>query len=217
MAIKAINLSAMGRKKVAKSSKKACRTRWLSMEKAIDWVFEDFEAVPDCALYERGWRCLGNRSAQTDWKHQVLVCCLHLACSPARTCSLEQGLSKRQCFFCSYRPCYPVHCWQGVASTNKPLQDLTKDLGHGGRLSNCDLPSLTDVHEQRLTTLTQKCHSTEREQLIFLFQLLPGQLKPQSIANTYVQHVLGSVNKMKPSSILLIKWFQNGGRSIFGS
>ena len=65
MAIKAINLSAMGRKKVSKSSKKACRTRWLSMEKAIDWVFEDFEAVPDFALYERGWRCLGNRSAQT--------------------------------------------------------------------------------------------------------------------------------------------------------
>ena len=45
MAIKEINLSAKGRKKVAKSFNKACRTRWLSMEKAIDGVFDDFEAL----------------------------------------------------------------------------------------------------------------------------------------------------------------------------
>lgn len=45
MAIKEIHLSAKGRKKVAKSFKKACRTRWLSMDRAIEGVFDDFEAL----------------------------------------------------------------------------------------------------------------------------------------------------------------------------
>ena len=37
-----ISLSTQGRKKIGKSFKKACRTRWLSMEKAIDGVYNDF-------------------------------------------------------------------------------------------------------------------------------------------------------------------------------
>ena len=40
MTLRNINLSANGRKKVAKSIKKACRTRWLSTEKAIDGIFK---------------------------------------------------------------------------------------------------------------------------------------------------------------------------------
>lgn len=39
---KAITLSEEGNKKMAKKFSKACRTRWLSTEKAIQGVFEDF-------------------------------------------------------------------------------------------------------------------------------------------------------------------------------
>ena len=37
-----MSLSTQGRKKIGKSFKKACRTRWLSMDKAIEGVYNDF-------------------------------------------------------------------------------------------------------------------------------------------------------------------------------
>ena len=42
---KAITLSKEGSKRVAKKFKKACRSRWLSTERAIQGVFEDFTAL----------------------------------------------------------------------------------------------------------------------------------------------------------------------------
>ena len=37
-----ISLSTQGRKKIVKFFKKACRTRWLSMEKVIGGIYNDF-------------------------------------------------------------------------------------------------------------------------------------------------------------------------------
>ena len=51
-----ISLSTQGDEKIGKSFKKACRTRWLSMEKAIDSVYNDIVPLTQtlCLLSEDG-------------------------------------------------------------------------------------------------------------------------------------------------------------------
>lgn len=76
MAIKEINLSAKGRKKVAKCFKKACRTRWLSMEKAIDGVFDDFEALcQTLRIMKENGDSLAFR-LQTSSSYRQFICCM---------------------------------------------------------------------------------------------------------------------------------------------
>ena len=60
---------------------------------------------------------------------------------------------------------YTVDTIQGVASPNKPLEDLKKDLDDGGRLSNCDLPKVTGTQEQHLINLTQKYTKALKENM----------------------------------------------------
>ena len=43
--VKLLNLSRQGKKKIKTRIQKACRTRWLSTNRAIEGVFEDFEAL----------------------------------------------------------------------------------------------------------------------------------------------------------------------------
>lgn len=64
---------------MAKSFKKACRTRWLSMEKAIDGVFDDFEALCQTVCTMEDGDSFGNRSVKSDSEHQVFInslCCM---------------------------------------------------------------------------------------------------------------------------------------------
>ena len=42
---KNLTLNSAGRKQVAKKLKKACRTRWLSLDKSVEAVFTDFCAI----------------------------------------------------------------------------------------------------------------------------------------------------------------------------
>ena len=43
--LREINLSNKGRKEVAKKMKKACRTRWLSFDHSLSWVYEDIQLL----------------------------------------------------------------------------------------------------------------------------------------------------------------------------
>ena len=45
LALKKVNLSKSTTKTVASKLKKACRTRWLSLEASVKAVFQDYEAV----------------------------------------------------------------------------------------------------------------------------------------------------------------------------
>lgn len=44
-AIKQFSVRNRGKKKLRKQFQKACRSKWLSMEKAIEGVYEDYEAL----------------------------------------------------------------------------------------------------------------------------------------------------------------------------
>ena len=173
MAINEINLSAKGRKKVAKSFKKACRTRWLSMEKAIDGVFDDFEALCQTLhiMKEDGDSlATGLLNQIANIKFLSTVYLLH-AVLPALA-HLSRAFQEGNVSFAAITPAikYTVNTLRTIASTNKPLQDLKKDLSEGGRLSKCDLPILAEFHEQSLTSLTQKYVTALKENIDSRFE-----------------------------------------------
>ena len=62
---------------------------------------------------------------------------------------------------------YTVDTLQGVASAKKLLEVLKKNLDDRGRLSNCDLPMLTDTQKQHLINLTQKYTTVLKENTVF--------------------------------------------------
>lgn len=65
---------------------------------------------------------------------------------------------------------YTADTLQGVASANKPLEDLKKDLDDGGRLSNYDLPTHNNTQEQHLINLTQKYTTALKENIESRFE-----------------------------------------------
>lgn len=172
MAIKEVNLPAKGRKKVAKSFKKACRTRWLSMDKAIEGVHEDFEALCQTlrVMKEDGDALATGLLKQIgNIKFLSAVYLLH-AVLPALA-HLSRAFQKGNVSFAAITPAiqYTVDTLQDVALTNKPLESLKQDLGQGGRLSNCDL-HLTVFQEQSLATLTQNYVTALKENIESRFE-----------------------------------------------
>lgn len=173
MTLKAIHLPAKGRKKVAKSIKKACRTRWLSTEKAIDGIFEDFEALCQTlrVMKENGdATATGLLNMIGNIKFLSAVYLLH-AVLPTLA-HLSKAFQGGNVSFASIAPSinYTLDKLDDVASKNKPLEDLKKDLGEEGRLSQCDLPKLTDFHKQRLANLTKKYVTALKENINSRFE-----------------------------------------------
>ena len=173
MAMKEINLTAKGRKKVAKCFKKACRTRWLSMEKAIDGVFDDLQALCQTlrTMKEEGDAlATGLLNQIANIKFLSTVYMLH-AVLPALA-HLSKAFQEGNVSFAAITPAikYTVDTLQDVAATDKPLRELQKDLGDGGRLSTCELPALTGFHEQSLTSLTQKYITALKEHINSRFE-----------------------------------------------
>ena len=211
MAMKAINLSATGRKKVAKSFKKACRTRWLLLEKAIDGVFDDFEALCQMlhVMQEKGNSLetgFLNPNANMQYMlHAILPALAHLS----------KAFQEGNVSFAAITPAikYTVDTLQGVAATNKPLQDLKKKkLGDGGRLSNCNRPTLPDFHEKNLTTLAKKYVTVLKENadsrfkdslsILTAFQVfdptaVPGRSDPTFKEYGVNTSIMGTIAKQK--------------------
>lgn len=108
MAIKEINLSAKGRKKWQRASKRRAEQdgcRWRRRLMGCLTILRHY--VKLCA----SWRTviplatgLLNQIANIKFLSTVYV-----ACSTTGTCSPKQSFSRRQCFFCSYHPSYQVH------------------------------------------------------------------------------------------------------------
>ena len=173
IAMKEINLTAKGWKKVAKCFKKACRTRWLSMEKAIDGVFDDFEALCQTlrTMKEEGDAlATGLLNQIANIKFLSTVYMLH-AVLPALA-HLSKAFQEGNVSFAAITPAikYTVDTLQDVTATDKPLRELQKDLRDGGRLSTCELPALTGFHEQSLTSLTQKYITALKENINSRFE-----------------------------------------------
>ena len=120
---------------MAKSFKKACRTRWLSMEKAIDGVFDDFEALCQTLriMKEDGDSlATGLLNQIANIKFLSTVYLLHVAL-PALA-HLSRAIQEGNVSFAAITPAikYTVDTLQTIASTNKPLQDLKISVKGGG-------------------------------------------------------------------------------------
>ena len=129
------------------------------MDKAIDGVFDNFEALCETLrIMKKDGDSLatGLLNQIANIKFLSTVYLLH-AVLPALA-HLSRAFQEDNVSFAAITPAikYTVDTVQTIASTNKPLQDWKKDLSEGGRLSKCDLPILAEFHEQSLTSLTQK-------------------------------------------------------------
>ena len=143
------------------------------MEKAIDGVFDDFEALCQTlrTMKEEGDALatgLLNQIANITFLstvymlHAVLPALAHLSKA------FQEGNVSLAAITLAIK--YTVDTLQDVAATDKPLRELQKDLGDGGRLSTCELPALTGFHEQSLTSLTQKNITALKENINSRFE-----------------------------------------------
>ncbi|KAK3745838.1 hypothetical protein QZH41_004302 [Actinostola sp. cb2023] len=158
VAAKSLAISNAGKKIIAKKFKKACRTRWLSTEMAIAGVYEDFIPLTQTLrVYKED-----NDSTAIDLLKQVrnvkflsTVYLLHEVL-PALS-HLSKAFQRGTISFSAIDPAikYTIDQLREIATSQKPLEKLKKDLGEGGRLSISEV-KLTSFNEQYLRNLTVK-------------------------------------------------------------
>ena len=130
-AVAAKSISHAGKKVIAKKFKKACRPRWLSTERAIEGVFQDFVPLTQTLrVYTEENNCTasGLLKALANIKflstvyllHEVLPALSHLSRA------FQRGNIK-----------YTTDQLVEIAAAQKPLEKLKKDLGKNGRLDHC--------------------------------------------------------------------------------
>lgn len=154
-----ISLSTQGRKKIGKSFKKACRPRWLSMEKAIDGVYNDFVPLTQTLrlLSEDGDSMATGLLQQVgNIKFLSAVYLLHQVLPPLA--HLSKVFQAGSVSFAAIGPAinYTFEALKNVSEQKSPLSALQKDLCTDGRLSVCDLSSPLAHQEQNLTKLTDR-------------------------------------------------------------
>ena len=153
---KAITLSEEGNKKMAKKFSKACRTRWLSTEKAIQGVFEDFTPLTQTLRVfkeEADAPATGLLQQVAHIKFLGAVYILHHVL-PALS-HLSRAFQGGNVSFAAIEPAvkFTIDEIQDVADQQKPLKQLQKDLGDG--LAECEM-TLSDDAERKLVNLTNR-------------------------------------------------------------
>ena len=153
-----ITMTKRGKKKLRKRFHKACRTRWLSTERAIQGVYNDFEALTQTLrqLQEE------NDSAAIGLLKQIanvkFLGAVYLLNETLPILShLSKAFQKGAVSFAAIDPAikFTLDELQAIADEDRPLKNLKKDLSEYGRLSQCDIQPLSVLDEQRLTTLTK--------------------------------------------------------------
>ena len=153
---KAITLSEEGNKKMAKKFSKACRTRWLFTEKAIQGVFEDFTPLTQTlrVFKEEGDApATGLLQQVAHIKFLGAVYILHHVL-PALS-HLSRAFQGGNVSFAAIEPAvkFTIDEIQDVADQQKPLKQLQKDLGD--RLAESEM-TLSDDAERKLVNLTNR-------------------------------------------------------------
>ncbi|CAH3162339.1 unnamed protein product [Porites lobata] len=139
---------------MAKKFSKACRTRWLSTEKAIQGVFEDFTPLTQTlrVFKEEGDApATGLLQQVAHIKFLGAVYILHHVL-PALS-HLSRAFQGGNVSFAAIEPAvkFTIDEIQDVADQQKPLKQLQKDLGD--RLAECEM-TLSDDAERKLVNLT---------------------------------------------------------------
>ena len=153
--VKSLNLSRQGKKKIKTRIQKACRTRWLSTNRAIEGVYEDFEALTTIlkSFKEDGDTTANGLLKQIgNIKFLGALYLLH----DVQACSVtEQGFSGRGDYvsFGCIAPAieYTFEKLDDIASEMKHLSRLKEDIGENGRLHRCNSIELTTYSEGLIT------------------------------------------------------------------
>ena len=159
LTIKQLSVSNRGQKKLRKRFQKACRSRWLSTEKAIEGIYEDYEALVQTlrVFKESGDATATGLLQQTSnlkflgtvyLLHEVLPILGHLS----------KTFQEGEVCLASIAPAieYTADRLDDVCHQHKHLARLKEDLTDNGRLQRCDLPSLTPHMEEQLKSLTTR-------------------------------------------------------------
>lgn len=135
-----ISLTKRRKKKFRKQFHKACRTRWLSTERAIEGVYNDFEALTQTLrqLQEE------NDSAGIGLLKQIanvkfLDAVYLLNETFPILCHLSQAFQKDAVSFAAIDAAitFTLNELQPIADEDRRLNKLKKDLSANGRLSQC--------------------------------------------------------------------------------
>ena len=164
-----ILLSTQGHKKIGKSFKKACRTRWLSMEKVIDGVYNDFVTLTQTLrlLSEDGDSMATGLLQQVgNIKFLSAVYLLHQVLPPLA--HLSKVFQAGSVSFAAIGPAIN-YTLEALKTVRTEEATKCKDLCTDGRLSVCDLSSPSAHQEQNLTNLTDRYVKALQENINNLF------------------------------------------------
>lgn len=146
-----------GKRVVAKKLKKACRTRWLSTEMAIQGIFQDFVPLTQTL---RVFKEPKGDSTATGLLQQIanikFLSVVYLMHEVLPLLShLSKAFQRGTVSFSAIEPAikYTTDQITEIATEKRPLLQLKKGLGEGGRLSGTEL-TLTPSSESYLENLT---------------------------------------------------------------
>ena len=147
-----------GKKKLSKRFHKACRTRWLSTERAIEGVYNDFAALTQTLRQlkeENDSAAIGLLKQVGNVKFLGTVYLLNEAIPILA--HLSRAFQKGAVSFAAIDPAikFTLDELEAIVDEEKPLTNLKKDHSEGGRLSQCDMRPLGASDEKQLTTLTK--------------------------------------------------------------
>lgn len=161
--VKLLNLAREGKKKIKTRIQKACRTRWLSTNRAIEGVYEDFEALTTVlkSFKEDGddtatgllkqignIKFLGAMYLLHDILHDILPVLSHIS----------KVFQEREISFGCIAPAieYTFKKLDDIASEMKHLSRLKEDIRENGRLHRCNSLELTTHREGLITSLSKQ-------------------------------------------------------------
>lgn len=159
IAAKSVIVPNAAKKTISRTFKKACRTRWLSTERSISGVFEDFIPLSQTLrVYKEDNDCttIGLLKHVANSKFLSTVYLLHEVL-PALS-HLNKAFQRGNISFSAIDPAikYTIDQINEIAANlnQKHLESLKKDLGEGGRLVSTELTliSSSEVYLRNLTT-----------------------------------------------------------------
>ena len=157
--VKQLSASNGGKKKLQKRLQKACRTRWLSTEKAIEGVYEDYEALlQTLRVFQESRDTTATGLLQQTCSLKFLGTAYLLQEVLPILSHLSKTFQEGEICLASIAPVieYTVDRLNDVGHQRKHLARLKDDLSENGRLQRCDLPSMTPHMEEQLNSLTTK-------------------------------------------------------------
>ena len=156
------------KEKFRKQFHKACRAWWLSTEKAIEGVYNDFEALTQTLRQLQEENDSAAVGLLEQFAYVKFLGAVYLLNETLPILShLSKAFQKGAVPFAAIDPAntFTLNELQPIADDDRPLNKLKEDLSANGRVFQCDIQPLSVLDEQRLTTLTKAYIAALRENI----------------------------------------------------